>query len=152
MFLAHLLRVLSRVVLSTSCHSVLVFSSSLSCLGSYCVSFRTKNPTVGLFQVGKLRPFSYILFFHAVWLLFQFCVVGMMLCWFGTLKSIVWNGRCHGCRKIVARLANLAQASQSCLGEMNRGSPKPYYARGRPGDPLIILSERASRPSERGLA
>ncbi|QCD87373.1 hypothetical protein DEO72_LG3g1907 [Vigna unguiculata] len=54
--------------------------------------------------------------------------------------------------KTVARPANLAQASQSRLGEMNRDSPKPYYARGRPGDPLIILNERASRPGERGLA
>ncbi|QCD83666.1 hypothetical protein DEO72_LG2g4013 [Vigna unguiculata] len=52
----------------------------------------------------------------------------------------------------VARPVNLAQAGQSCLGETNRGSPRPAYASGRPGDPLFILSERASRPGERGLA
>ncbi|QCE03030.1 hypothetical protein DEO72_LG8g1047 [Vigna unguiculata] len=52
-------------------------------------------------------------------------------------------------RKTMARPANLAQASQSRLGETNRDSPKPFYARGRPGDPLFFLSERASRPGER---
>ncbi|QCE06720.1 hypothetical protein DEO72_LG9g1734 [Vigna unguiculata] len=56
------------------------------------------------------------------------------------------------CRKTVARPTNLAQVSQSRLGEMSRDSSKPYFARGRPGDPLIILSERVSRPGERGLA
>jgi len=45
----------------------------------------------------------------------------------------------------VARPVNLAQASQSRLGETNRDSPKP-------DDPLKILSEQASRPGERGLA
>ncbi|QCE06950.1 hypothetical protein DEO72_LG9g1964 [Vigna unguiculata] len=52
----------------------------------------------------------------------------------------------------VARPVNLAQASQSRLGETNRDSPKPVCARGHSGDPLKFLSERASRPSERGLA
>jgi len=52
----------------------------------------------------------------------------------------------------VARHVNPAQASQSRLGETNRGSPRPVYASGRPGDQLLILSERASRPGERGLA
>jgi len=52
----------------------------------------------------------------------------------------------------VARPVNLAQAGQSRLGKTNRGSPRPAYASGRPGDPLFILSERASRPGERGLA
>jgi len=51
----------------------------------------------------------------------------------------------------VARRVNLAQAGQARLGETNRGSPRPVYASGRPGDPLLILSERASRLSERGL-
>jgi len=50
-----------------------------------------------------------------------------MLCWFGV-------GGC--CRKIVARPDNLAQASQSRLGEMNRDSPKPFYAKGHSGDQL----------------
>ncbi|QCE14879.1 hypothetical protein DEO72_LG11g1885 [Vigna unguiculata] len=45
----------------------------------------------------------------------------------------------------MARPANLAQASQSPLGEMDKDSPKPYYAKGRPSDQLIILSERVSR-------
>ncbi|QCD90156.1 hypothetical protein DEO72_LG4g1110 [Vigna unguiculata] len=53
--------------------------------------------------------------------------------------------------EIVARPVNLAQASQSRLGETNRDSPKPVCARGRPGDPLKFLSERASRPGERGM-
>jgi len=55
------------------------------------------------------------------------------------------------CRKTMARPANLAQASQSPLGEMDKDSPKPYYAKGRPSDQLIILSERVSRTGERGL-
>ena len=110
----------------------------------------TRNPTVGLFQVGKLRPFSYILLFHVVWLLSQFCVGGMMLCWFGTHKSVVWSGGCHCCRKTVARPANPAQARQSRLGEMSRGSPKPFYARGRPGDPLIIFERASISPKREG--
>jgi len=52
---------------------------------------------------------------------------------------VVWTGVGNCCRKTVARPANLAQVSQSRLGEMNRDSPKPYYARGRPGEPLIIF-------------
>jgi len=52
----------------------------------------------------------------------------------------------------VVRPVNLAQASQSRLSETNRDSPRPVYARGHPGDPPFILSERASRPGERGLA
>ncbi|QCE15183.1 hypothetical protein DEO72_LG11g2192 [Vigna unguiculata] len=42
-------------------------------------------------------------------------------------------------RKTVARPANLAQASQSRLGEMDRDSPKPFYVKGHPGDQLIFL-------------
>ncbi|QCE15550.1 hypothetical protein DEO72_LG11g2561 [Vigna unguiculata] len=77
-----------------------------------------------IFQVGKLRHCSYVPFSS----------------WFGCCFEFVW--------KTVARPANLAQASQSRLGEMSRGSPKPYYARGRLGDPLIIF-ERASISSKR---
>jgi len=47
-----------------------------------------------------------------------------------------WAGVGNCCRKTVARPANLAQASQSRLGEMNRDSPKPVCTKGRPGDPL----------------
>jgi len=36
----------------------------------------------------------------------------------------------------VARPVNLAQASQSRLGETNRDSPKLVCTRGRSGDPL----------------
>jgi len=68
------------------------------------------------------------------------------------LIYVGWAGVDHCCRKVVARSANLAQASQSRLGETNKDSPKPFYARGRLGDPLFILSERASYPSKRGLA
>jgi len=46
---------------------------------------------------------------------------------------------------------NLAQASWPRLGEMSRGSPRPSRARGRSADQLI-LSERASRSGEEGLA
>ena len=52
----------------------------------------------------------------------------------------------------VARPVNLAQASQSGLGETNRDPPKTVCTRGRLGDPLKFLSKRASRTGERGLA
>ncbi|QCE11190.1 hypothetical protein DEO72_LG10g2423 [Vigna unguiculata] len=52
--------------------------------------------------------------------------------------------------KTVARPVNLAQASQSRLGETNRDSLKPVCAKGRPGNPLRFLSEQTSRPGERG--
>ncbi|QCD92859.1 hypothetical protein DEO72_LG5g928 [Vigna unguiculata] len=52
----------------------------------------------------------------------------------------------------VAIPVNLAQASQSRLGETNRDSPKPVCAKGRPGDPLKFLNEQTSCPGERGLA
>ena len=61
--------------------------------------------------------------------------------------------RKHGCyRRTVARHVNLAQASQSRLGEMNRELAQDFCKKGRPGDQLGFLSERASRPGERGLA
>jgi len=47
---------------------------------------------------------------------------------------------------------NLAQASQSRLGEMNRELAHDFCATSRPGDQLDFLSERASRLGERGLA
>ncbi|QCD93331.1 hypothetical protein DEO72_LG5g1404 [Vigna unguiculata] len=50
----------------------------------------------------------------------------------------------------MARPANLAQASQSRLGEMSRDSPKSYYARGRPGDPLIIFERASISPRREG--
>jgi len=50
----------------------------------------------------------------------------------------------------VARPTNLAQASQSRLGVMNRDSPKPYYVRGCPGDPLIIFERANISPRRKG--
>jgi len=38
--------------------------------------------------------------------------------------------------KTVAGTDKLAQASWSRLGEINRGSPKPFSTNGRPGDLL----------------
>jgi len=52
----------------------------------------------------------------------------------------------------VARPVNLAQASQSHLGETNIELAKDFCTKGRPGDQLDFLSERASRLGERGLA
>jgi len=46
----------------------------------------------------------------------------------------------------VAIPVNLAQARQSGI------RPNSFYARGRPGDPLNVLSEQTTRPGERGLA
>ncbi|QCD85553.1 hypothetical protein DEO72_LG3g72 [Vigna unguiculata] len=54
--------------------------------------------------------------------------------------------------KTVAGTDKLAQASWSRLGETNRGSPKPFFHEWSPRRPTVILSERASRPGERGLA
>jgi len=56
------------------------------------------------------------------------------------------------CRKIVARPANLAQASQSRLGEIDRDSSKPLLRERLPRRPAQFLSEQVSRPGERGLA
>jgi len=52
----------------------------------------------------------------------------------------------------MARHVNLAQASQSRLGETNRDLPRLACARGRSGDPLKNLSEQVTCPGERGLA
>jgi len=66
------------------------------------------------------------------------------------LSFWVRTGDCY--RRTVVKPVNLAQASQSRLGEMNRELAQDFCAKGRPGDQLDFLSERASRPSERGLA
>ena len=55
------------------------------------------------------------------------------------MNALFWIGVGDCCRKTVARPANLAQASQSRLGEMDRDSPKPFYVKGHPGDQLIFL-------------
>ena len=48
------------------------------------------------------------------------------------------------------RPANLAQATQSRLGEMNRDSPRPHYAKGLSGDPLIIFERASISPRREG--
>jgi len=52
----------------------------------------------------------------------------------------------------VAESDKLAQASLSRLGETYRDSPKYFFAKGRPGDPLYVSGERTSRLGEEGLA
>ena len=71
------------------------------------------------------------------------CGISSMIGGFGTIATT---------GETVAIPVNLAQASQSRLGETNRDSPKPVCAKGHPGDPLKFLSEQTSRPGERGLA
>ena len=60
---------------------------------------------------------------------------------------------CVGCcvfvhARTVVNSDFLAQASMSCLSEINRGSPKLLQLK----RPTSFLSKRASRPSERSLA
>jgi len=50
----------------------------------------------------------------------------------------------------VARPVNLAQASQSRLDETNRGSPRPVYANGHPGDPLLFFERASISPKREG--
>ena len=66
------------------------------------------------------------------------CCLKMELCW--------WQ------RGTVAESDRLAQANLSRLGESYRDSPKCFFAKGRPGDPLYVLGERTSRLSEESLA
>ncbi|QCD99323.1 hypothetical protein DEO72_LG7g604 [Vigna unguiculata] len=68
------------------------------------------------------------------------------------MSMLVWTGVCNCCRKTVVRPDNLAQASQSRLGEMDRGSPRPFLREGSLKRPTQFLSERASRSSEERLA
>ncbi|QCE00780.1 hypothetical protein DEO72_LG7g2070 [Vigna unguiculata] len=58
-------------------------------------------------------------------------------------EFVMWAGVRDCCRKTVARPANLAQASQSRLGEMNRDSPKPSLRERSPRRPTLYF-ERAS--------
>ena len=61
---------------------------------------------------------------------------------------LIWFGMSDCRRKTVARFDNLAQASLSHLGEMSRGSPRSFSAKGRSGDWLSF--ERASVSLRRG--
>jgi len=67
------------------------------------------------------------------------------------MSVLFWTGVGGCCRKIVARPDNLAQASQSRLSEMDRDSPRPLVRERSLRRPTQLLSERMSRPSERGL-
>jgi len=54
----------------------------------------------------------------------------------GILCRLVGLKNIAAASEIVARPDNLVQASQSHLGETNKDSPKPFCAKGRPGDSL----------------
>jgi len=54
-----------------------------------------------------------------------YCCLGVKLCW--------WQWR------IVAESDELAQASLPRLGEIYRDSPKSFFTKGRPGDPLYFF-------------
>ncbi|QCD88932.1 hypothetical protein DEO72_LG3g3484 [Vigna unguiculata] len=66
--------------------------------------------------------------------------------------TVFWVRTGDSYRRRVARPINLAQASRSRLGEMNRELAQDFCAKGRPSDQLDFLSERASCPGKRGLA
>ncbi|QCD86094.1 hypothetical protein DEO72_LG3g615 [Vigna unguiculata] len=87
-----------------------------------CSLVQCRSPVRTHFQVGKLWLTLIFLCFHVVWM------------------------------KTVARPANLTQASQSRLGEMDKDSPKPFLRERSPRRPAQFFSERISRPSERDLA
>ena len=104
------------------------------------------------FEVGKLWLNHIFCFSMIAWPYFEF----MWLVWccdiWGHMNELVWFGVGDCCRKTVARPANLAQASQSRLGEINRDSPKPFYARGRPGDPLNFFLASEHLAQARGVS
>jgi len=68
------------------------------------------------------------------------------------MSMLVWTGVGNCCRKTVARSDNLAQASQSRLGEIGRGSPRPFSREGSLRRPTQFLTERASRSGEERIA
>ncbi|QCE15104.1 hypothetical protein DEO72_LG11g2112 [Vigna unguiculata] len=49
-----------------------------------------------------------------------------------------------------ARAVNLAQASRARLSESDEGSPKPFYAKRRPGDPLNFFERANISPKREG--
>jgi len=59
------------------------------------------------------------------------------------MNLLFWTGVGGCCRKTVARPDNLAQVSQSRLGEMDRDSPRPFL-RDRSPRRLAQFSERAN--------
>jgi len=67
------------------------------------------------------------------------------------MNVLPWTGVRDCCRKTVVRPTNLAQASQSRLGDMDKDSPKPSLRERSLKRPTQLLSERVSRPGERGL-
>ena len=78
-----------------------------------------------------------------VWVNHSFWCVGYFA-WLAGVKKIVVAS------ETVARPDNLAQASQSRLGETNRDSPKPYCMKGRPGDPLNFFERANISPTREG--
>ncbi|QCD79115.1 hypothetical protein DEO72_LG1g2754 [Vigna unguiculata] len=66
-------------------------------------------------------------------------LLGFCLRCYVELGSSVTPCDCY--RRTVARPVNLAQASQSRLGEMNRELAQDFCAKGHPGDQLGFLSE-----------
>ena len=125
-----------------------MYSITLSCpLCCRSPLFRSRDLVLVIFQVGKLRPYSYVPFPSLFGCYFEF--VWLVCCYFGSerlkllYEYVVWVGARNCCRKPVARLVNLAQAGQSRLGEMNRDSPKPFLRKRSPRRPTILF-ERAS--------
>jgi len=127
----------------------------LRCLGT--------RPRASHFQVGKLRPYSYVPFPSLFGCCFEF--MWRVWCYFGferlklLYESVAWAGARDCCRKTMTRPANLAQAGQSRLSEMNRDSPKPSLHERSPRRPTlhfeqasISLRRERSRLGESGLA
>ena len=118
-----------------------------------CSLIQCRSPVQTHFQVGKLwliLVFSFLSCHATVVLrLCGWCdvVIAVNAC-----ISLVWNDVGNYCRKTVVRPANLAQASWSRLGETNRDSPKPFFAKGCLGDQLIIFERASISPGEKGLA
>jgi len=61
-----------------------------------------------------------------------------------------WAGMDHCCRKTVTRPVNLAQASQSRLGETNRDSPKPLLRERSPRRPALYFERASISPRREG--
>jgi len=102
-----------------------VFQLLSLCSELLCSTLLAKS-CVKPFQVRKAKTHSCTTFL----LLFYLCVESLGLIWcseclkcFGVLFGF---GECYCYRRTVARPVNLAQASQSRLGEISRDSPKTF--------------------------
>jgi len=101
-----------------------------------CSLSQCRSPVRVHFQVGKLWLTTIFFFsmlfgcyFEVLWLMWWYVICECM-------SVLFWTGVGDCCRKTMARPDNLAQASQSRLGEMDRDLPRPFYAKGRSGDQL----------------